>query len=59
MKKLVKNSDYETAFFEDEIGKAKEYYGIEEACESLEDVAMWYNDFKKPIEDTGELRVVE
>ena len=43
MKYIVRNFDEEIYFLENEVDKAREYWEIEETCEDLEDVAMWWN----------------
>ena len=58
MKYLMKNYDSETKFYEDEVEKARSYWGVEEDCEDLDDVAMWWNMHHSG-DAEGELIVVE
>lgn len=57
-KYLAKNYDKEVQFNEEEVPAAKEYWGVEEECESLEDVAFWWNS-KHSGDAEGELVVYE
>lgn len=43
MKYLIKNYDEEVVFYENEVEKARKYWEVEEECEDLFDVAMWWN----------------
>lgn len=45
MKYLKRNIDMmdEDIFYEDQTEAARKYWEIEEDCESIEDVAMWWN----------------
>lgn len=45
MKYLKRDIDMmdEDIFYEDQTEAARQYWEIEEECESLEDVAMWWN----------------
>lgn len=54
----MKNYDSETKFYEDEVEKARSYWGVEEDCEDLDDVAMWWNMHHSG-DAEGELIVVE
>lgn len=56
MKKLINTNDNEVVFYEDEVNEARTYYNIKETCESLENVAMYYND-EHSNEGIGELKV--
>jgi hypothetical protein len=47
----------ERLFWEDEVEKAKEYFDAPEECETLEDIADWYNHEQLPIFDNGALEV--
>lgn len=43
MKYLAKNYDKEVQFDEDQVQEAKEYWGVKEDCQTLDDVAFWWN----------------
>ena len=45
MNYLVSNLDLmeEVVFYDNEVEKAREYWGVEETCEDLIDVAIWWN----------------
>lgn len=47
----------ERLFWEDEVQKAKEYFDAPKECETLEDIADWYNHEQLPIFDNGALEV--
>jgi hypothetical protein len=47
----------ERLFWEDEVEKAKEYFNAPKECETLEDIADWYNHEQLPIFDNGALEV--
>lgn len=56
MNYLTKNYDKENVFYEDEVEKARIYWGVEEECEDLYDVAKWWNMHHSG-DDEGELVV--
>ena len=43
MKKLFATYNRETVFWDDEIEEAKRYYEAPEDCETLEEIADWWN----------------
>ena len=43
MKKLFRTCDIETVFYDDEVAKARIYYGAPDDCETLEEIAYWWN----------------
>lgn len=45
MNYLVSNLDImeEVVFYDNEVEKAREYWEVEETCEDLIDVAIWWN----------------
>lgn len=43
MKYLAKNYDKEVQFDADQVQEARTYWEVEEECETLEDVAFWWN----------------
>ena len=43
MKKLFRTIDTETVFYDDEVTKARTYYEAPEDCETLEEIADWWN----------------
>lgn len=55
-KYLAKNYDKEVQFDESEVQAAKEYWDVKEECETLEDVAFWWNS-KHSGDAEGELIV--
>ena len=57
MKKLVRSIDKETVFYDDELEKAKKYYGTPDA-KSLEEIADIWNS-ENSGDAVGELLVVE
>lgn len=55
-KYLAKNYDKEVQFDESEVQAAKEYWDVKEECETLDDVAFWWNS-KHSGDAEGELIV--
>lgn len=43
MKKLFRTCDTETVFYDDEVAKARTYYDAPDECETLEEIADWWN----------------
>lgn len=41
---IAKNYDKEIRFYSDEVEKARKYWNIEEKCDSLNDVASFWNE---------------
>ena len=58
MKYIAKNYDKEVQFDEDQVQEARKYWNVKEECETLEDVAFWWNSAHSG-DAEGELVVFE
>lgn len=58
MRYLAKNYDKEVAFDDSQVREAKNYWDVKEDCNTLEDVAFWWNS-KHSGDAEGELIVFE
>lgn len=58
MKYIAKNYDKEVQFDGEQVQEARIYWDVKEECETLEDVAFWWNS-KHSGDAEGELVVYE